>query len=104
MGMLDMLGKLNEVKKTMDEIKTRLDSVSVESEAGEGAVRIIMNGNRKVTALTVADKMLNPDRKAELEEFLVLAINRAGEKAQQVSESEMKAAGKGLLPNIPGLF
>ena len=104
MGMLDMLGKLNEVKKTMDEIKSRLDKVSVDGEAGEGAVKVIMNGNRKVTALTVADKMLNAERKLELEEFLVLALNRASEKAQQVSESEMKAAGKGLLPNIPGLF
>ena len=99
-----MLGKLNEVKKTMDEIKSRLDKVSVDGEAGEGAVKVIMNGNRKVTALTVADKMLNAERKLELEEFLVLALNRASEKAQQVSESEMKAAGKGLLPNIPGLF
>ena len=104
MGMLDMLGKLNEVKKTMDEIKSRLDTVSVDGEAGEGAVKVIMNGNRKVTTLTVADKMLSPERKVELEEFLVLAVNRASEKAQQVSESEMKAAGKGLLPNIPGLF
>ena len=104
MGMLDMLGKLNEVKKTMDEIKSRLDTVSVDAEAGEGAVKIIMNGNRKVTALTVADKMLSAERKNELEEFLVLAINRASEKAQQISESEMKSAGKGLLPNIPGLF
>src|SRR5688572_1136632 len=104
MGMLDMLGKLNEVKKTMDEIKSRLDTVTVDSEAGEGAVKVIMNGNKKVTSLTVADKMLTPERKVELEEFLVLAVNRASEKAQQVSESEMKAAGKGLLPNIPGLF
>jgi len=99
-----MLGKLNEVKKTMDEIKSRLDTVTVDSEAGEGAVKVIMNGNKKVTSLTVADKMLTPERKVELEEFLVLAVNRASEKAQQVSESEMKAAGKGLLPNIPGLF
>ena len=104
MGMFDMLGKLNEVKKTMDEIKARLETVSVEGEAGEGAVRVIMNGNKKIITVKIADKMLVAERREELEEFLILAINRAGEKSQQVSETEMKAAGKGLLPNIPGLF
>jgi len=104
MGMLDMLGKLNEVKKAMDDIKSRLDTISVDGEAGEGTVKVIMNGNRKVTSVSIADKMMTPDRKEELEELIELALNRASEKAQNVSETEMKAAGKGILPNIPGLF
>ncbi len=104
MGMFDMLGKLNEVKKAMDDIKARLDTISVDGEAGEGAVKVIMNGNRKVTSVSIADKMMTADRKEELEELIELAVNRAGEKAQNVSEAEMKAAGQGILPNIPGLF
>lgn len=102
--MLDMLGKLGEMKKVMDEIKSRLDTISVDGDAGEGAVKVVMNGNRKLTSVAINDKMLTPSRREELEEYVELAVNRAGEKAQQVSESEMKAAGKGLLPNIPGLF
>lgn len=104
MGMFDMLGKLQEMKKTMEEIKNRLDHVSVEGEAGEGNVRVVMTGNRVVKSVSIHDRMLQPDRKEELEELLELAVNRAGEKAQSVSEAEMRAAGKGLLPNIPGLF
>lgn len=99
-----MLGKLNEVKKAMDDIKARLDTISVDGEAGEGAVKIIMTGNRKVTSVSIADKMMTADRREELEELIELAINRAVEKAQNVSETEMKAAGQGILPNIPGLF
>jgi len=104
MGMLDMLGKMNELKKAMDEIKSRLDTISVDGEAGEGAVKVVMNGNRKLTSVTIADKMMTPERREELEEYMELAVNRASEKAQMVSETEMKAAGKGMLPNIPGLF
>ena len=102
--MFDMLGKLGEVKKAMDEIKARLDTVMVDGEAGEGSVRVTMTGNREVKSIVIADKMMAPDRKEELQELLELAVNRASEKAQNVSETEMKAAGKGLLPNIPGLF
>jgi len=102
--MMDMLGKLNDVKKAMDEIKARLETISVDGEAGEGAVRVVMNGNRKVTSVKISDKLMTTERKEELEELLELAVNRAGEKAHNVSETEMKSAGKGLLPNIPGLF
>ena len=104
MSMMDMLGKLNDVKKAMDDVKSRLDTISVNGVAGEGAVNIMMNGNRKVTSVAIAEKLLNADRKEELEELLELAFNRASENAQNVSETEMKAAGKGILPNIPGLF
>lgn len=104
MGMFDMLGKLGEVKKAMDEIKARLDTVMVNGEAGEGSIRVTMTGNRFVKSVVIADKLMAPDRKEELQELLELAINRASEKAQNVSEAEMKAAGQGLLPNIPGLF
>ena len=99
-----MLGKLGEVKKAMDEIKARLDTVMVDGEAGEGSIRVTMTGNRMVKSIVIADKLMAPDRKEELQELLELAVNRASEKAQNVSEAEMKAAGQGLLPNIPGLF
>ncbi|MBK6642617.1 MAG: YbaB/EbfC family nucleoid-associated protein [Bacteroidia bacterium] len=102
--MFDMLGKLGEVKKAMDEIKARLDTVMVDGEAGEGSIRVTMTGNRLVKSIVIADKLMAPDRKEELQELLELAVNRASEKAQNVSEAEMKAAGQGLLPNIPGLF
>ncbi|MBL0071351.1 MAG: YbaB/EbfC family nucleoid-associated protein [Bacteroidetes bacterium] len=102
--MFDMLGKLGEVKKAMDEIKARLDTIMVDGEAGEGSIRVTMTGNRLVKSIVIADKLMAPDRKEELQELLELAVNRASEKAQNVSEAEMKAAGQGLLPNIPGLF
>src|SRR5688572_1380872 len=102
--MFDMLGKLNELRKTMDEIKSRLDTISVDAEAGDGAVKVIMNGNRKLTSITIDEKLLSPASKEELQDYIEIAVNKVTEKAQQVSESEMKAAGKGLLPDIPGLF
>ena len=102
--MFDMFGKLNEVKKAMEEIKFRLDKITVDGEAGEGQVKVTMTGNREVKSVVISDRFMQADRKEELQELLELAINRASEKAQSLSETEMKAAGRGILPNIPGLF
>lgn len=99
-----MFGKLKEAKAAMEAVKARLDSISVDGEAGEGNIKVIMTGNRVVTQVMVNERLLDVSRKEELEELLELAFNRASEKAQNVSESEMKAAGKDILPNIPGLF
>ncbi len=104
MNIPGMLGKLQDLKKSMDEIKSRLDSVSVEGASGDKNVNVRMTANRKVTHISIDESLLNPSRKGELEELLVVACNQAIESANKVSEAEMSAAGKGLLPGIPGLF
>jgi DNA-binding YbaB/EbfC family protein len=102
--MMDMFGKFKEIKERMDEIKSRLGTITVEGVSGEGNVTVMMNGNMDVKSVAISDMLITPERKEELEEMVQLAVNRAIEKARNVSETEMKAAGKGILPDIPGLF
>lgn len=100
--MFDLLGKMGEVKKKMDEIKSRLDHVLVDAESGDGRVRITATGNRKIKSIKIDEALLSPDNKEELEDLLEVAVNRALEKAEATSEAEMKAAGRDLLPGMPG--
>jgi len=102
--MMDMFGKFGELRKRMEEIKSRLGNITVEGISGEGNVTVIMNGNMDVKSVAISDRLATPERKEELEEMVQLAVNRAFEKARNVSETEMKAAGKGILPDIPGIF
>ncbi|MBK8848027.1 MAG: YbaB/EbfC family nucleoid-associated protein [Bacteroidetes bacterium] len=104
MGMFDMLGKLGEMKTKMEEMKKRLDTVYVNGEAGNGKIMIELSANRTVKKISIADELVHPDRKEELIDLLEIALGKALENANAVSEAEMKAAGKDLLPNIPGLF
>jgi len=41
--------------------------------------------------------------KEQLEDHLILAINKAIEKATQVNETELAAVAKEGMPNIPGM-
>ena len=102
--MLDILGKLNDIKQKMEEMKNRLNTITVEGNAGDGAVQVMVNGNRIVKSIKIEDALLTPERKEELQELIEVALNSALEKAQNISETEMQSAGKGLLPNIPGLL
>lgn len=99
-----MFDKLMEMKKRMDEVKSRLDTMVVSGEADQGNVKIDMNGNRKVLDVKLNLPFLNKENAEQLEELLQLAINRALEQSERVNESEMKSVAGSMLPRMPGLF
>jgi DNA-binding YbaB/EbfC family protein len=99
--MFDILGKLGQMKSKMEEVKNRLDGVSVTGESGGGEVRVILNGNRKVLSVSIEPHLLFPEKREEVEELVETAMNRALDEATKVSEAEMKAVGKDLLPGFP---
>jgi DNA-binding YbaB/EbfC family protein len=99
-----MLDKLMEMKKRMEETKSRLDTISVIGEADNGNVKVHMSGNRKVTAVNIAPALVADGDAEQLEDLLQVAINRALEQAERVNESEMRSVAGGLIPGMPGLF
>lgn len=102
--MFDMINKLTELKQKMDEAKVKLDSIFVEGSAGDGAVTIEMTANKVIKKIAIEDAMCLPERKEELIDYLEIAFANALAKANDISEREMMASGKGMIPNIPGLF
>lgn len=95
----DMMGKLQEMKQMADEIKRKLDDKVVVVEAAGGDIVIEISGNRKLKNLSIAPALQHGD-KQELEEQLLVAINKAIEKADKVNEEEMKRAATGLMPGL----
>ena len=100
--MFDLINKLGEVKKKMEEVTSRLGHILLDAEAGEGTVKVTVNGNREVKSINISETLLSPERREELQDLIEVATNRALQKAEETNESEMKAAGKDFLPGIPG--
>lgn len=99
-----MFDKLNQIKQKMDEIRQRLDNITVDGEAGDGSVKVTVTANRKVKEINISDDLIKRGDGEEIGELTVVALNRALEQAENVSESEMKAASAGLFPDLPGMF
>jgi nucleoid-associated protein EbfC len=98
----DMMGKLQEMQQRMEETKRRLDAINVEAEAGNGAVKITVTANRTVKNISINEELHKGD-KEELEDLLVVAMNRALAEAERVNENEMRNAASGMLPGFPGM-
>jgi DNA-binding protein YbaB len=101
--MFDMK-KAMEMKKRMDEIQARLDLISVEEESGDGKYKVLVTvtGTKRVKQISISDELMQSGDKEHLEDLLLIAIERAMEKAQSVSEAEARSAAMG--GGLSGLF
>jgi len=100
--MFDMIGKMQEMKKKAEETKQRLDKITIQGQSSGGEVIVTSTGNRRITNISIAYNASLND-KEQLEDFLLVAINRALESADKVNETEMQSVAKGMLPGFPGL-
>lgn len=94
-----MMQKLQEMQQKVEETKARLNTITDTGEAGNGKISIVATGNREIKSITINEELTNLD-KEELEDLLIIAMNKALENAESVNESEMKAASAGMIPGM----
>ncbi len=96
-----MRDKLKEAQRKIEETKVRLNTVLVDGEAGNGLIKVTVTANREIRSISISDDLMN--EKESLEDYLIIALNKALEKANAINEAEMAAAARDGLPNIPGM-
>jgi DNA-binding YbaB/EbfC family protein len=99
-GMMKKMQKLQtEMAKLQEELKNRVIEVST----GGGAVKVEVNGEKKVTALKIAPSAVDPEDVEMLEDLVTAAVNEAMTKVDDMMAQEMGKLTGGLnLP--PGLL
>ncbi len=95
----DMMGKLQEMKQRAEEIKAKLNDTILSCEGAGGDIKIEITGNREIKSLTIAPGLQHGNTQ-ELEEQLLVTLNKAIEKANTINEEEMKKVAAGMLPGI----
>lgn len=96
-----MMGKLKEAQQKVEETKKRLDTVLVDESSSDNKIKVTLTANRKIKAISIDDSLLHDAE--ELEDYLIITLNNAIQKASQINENEMAIAAKSGMPNIPGM-
>ena len=99
--LMGMMGKLKETQEKVEATKKRLDTVLIDEASTDGLLKVTLTANRKITSLDVDDSLLAD--KEQLEDYLILTLNKALDKAGAINEAELAAAAKDGMPNIPGM-
>ena len=93
----DRAKTIMELKRIQKELK----KIEIEVEAGNGVVKMVVNGEQKLQSVTIDPSLLNEESAERLEKFLESAFNQAITKSQQEAADKMKNVAGGL--GIPGL-
>ncbi|TWO32924.1 YbaB/EbfC family nucleoid-associated protein [Seonamhaeicola sediminis] len=99
--MMNMMGKLKETQRKVEATKKRLDTVLVDEKSSDNKLSVTLTANREIKSIEINDDLLQD--KEQLEDYLILTLNKAIEKATKVNESELAAVAKEGMPNIPGM-
>jgi DNA-binding YbaB/EbfC family protein len=99
--MMNMMGKLKETQQKMEATKQRLDSVLIDEKSNDSLLQVTITANRKIRSISIDESLL--EDKEQLEDYLILVLNKAIEKATNVNEAELAAVAKEGMPNIPGM-
>lgn len=99
--LMGMMGKLKETQQKIEETKKRLDTVLVDEQSSDGLLKVTLTANRKIKSIDIDESLL--EDKEQLEDYLILVLNKAIDKATNVNEAELGAVAKDGMPNIPGM-
>lgn len=99
--LMGMMGKLQEAQKKVEETKKRLDTVLIDEKSSDNLLEVTVTANRTIKKITIDDELMND--KEQLEDYLILTLNKAIGRANEINEKELGDAAKEGMPNIPGM-
>lgn len=98
---MGMMGKLKETQEKVKATKERLNTVLIDESSSDELLKVTITANREIKSISIDESLLHD--KEQLEDYLVLTLNKAIEKATSVNEAELSAVAKEGMPNIPGM-
>lgn len=101
--MLDKMKQLYQVQKQAREMQKELRETEIEAQGLDGRVSVVINGELKVEKVSIADELLDPAKKKELERGLEDTMREAFTKGQAIAAEKSKEMMKALNIDIPGM-
>jgi DNA-binding YbaB/EbfC family protein len=95
--MAGMMQKAKQMQEEMEIAQQEIKSLTFEGISALGDIKIVLNGEHKITNINIADSLLSD--KEMLEDLIMTAVNDASSKVNNISKEKMKNVTGGL--NLP---
>jgi len=97
-----MLKQMQQVQQKMAEMQEELSRETIETTAGGGMVKVVMNGGHEIVSVKIDPEVVDPEDVEMLEELVAAAVNEARNQVDDMVRERMSSLTGGM--NIPGLF
>ena len=100
-SMQKQMKQMQALQKQMEATQAEIDKKEVEATAGGGAVTVVANGRKEIVKITLKPEIVDPDDIEMLEDLVLVAVNEAIRKIEDIANSEMNKITGGM--GMPGL-
>ena len=100
-----MMKQTQQMQNKMSAVQETLEDLVVEDVAGEGMVKVRMDGKQKLLDINI-DPAAQHEELDVLEDLIVIAVNQALIKSQDKAQNRINAVTGSILDNIklPGML
>lgn len=101
-NMNSVIKQAQKMQEEMERVQSELEDKTVEASSGGGAVEVTVNGKKELVSVKIKPEAVDPGDVETLEDLVMVAVNEAIKKADDMMAEGMSAVTGGI--NIPGLF
>lgn len=101
-NMANMMKKVQKLQADMAKLQEELKTRTLESTAGGGAIKIVVNGEKQIVSIKIDPSAVDPQDVEMLEDMIMAAVNEALKKVDDMMAQEMGKLTGGM--KLPGLF
>jgi hypothetical protein len=101
MNIQKLMKQMQKAQLAQAEMQEKLESSQITASAGGGMVNVTVNGAGQVMSLKLDKAVVDPNDTEALEDLILVAIQDAQRKANELQQTEMNKLMGGL--NIPGM-
>ena len=98
-GMGNIYKQAQQMQKKMAIAQDKLKKIQIEGQAGDGMVKVIVNGKKDLISINIKEKILKEDKEM-VEDLILVAIKQAMSNAEIKSEEMIKSVTGGIMPNM----
>ena len=97
--MSQMMKQAQQMQKKMSAVQETLEDLAVEGVAGDGLVKVKMDGNQKLLDITIDPAVQREDLDL-FEDLILIAVNQAVIKSHDKAQKRMNEVTGNILGNI----
>lgn len=101
-NMNSVIKQAQKMQEEMEKVQEELEQKTVEASAGGGMIEVKASGKKEILSVKIKPEAVDPEDVETLEDLVMVAVNEALKKADDMMTEGMSAVTGGI--NIPGLF
>ena len=98
-NMQQLMRQAQKMQEDLAKAQEELENAEIEGESGGGLVKVVVNGKKVVSSITISPNAVDPDDMEMLEDLIIAALNSAYEEADELYNEKM-----GKFGNAGGMF